>query len=241
MTPPSFDVRVVRTRELSPSVRELVFAREDGAVFAFEPGQWVSLVLPVASGEVRRAYSIASSPSSDSSFAVAVTRVENGAGSNLLHELLPGSIVRAVGPQGFFTRDEASAQPALFIGTGTGIAPLRSMVGGAVGRSSAPLWLLFGGREEHDLLYREELAELAARHPSFRVEETLSRGSLSWAGRRGYVQAHARSLYEALAATTSTPPHVYVCGLERMVGAIRALFRQEMGLPRQLVHSERYD
>jgi hypothetical protein len=34
---------------------------------------------------------------------------------------------------------------------------------------------------------------------------------------------------------------VYACGLERMVGAVRALFRQEMGLARQLVHTERYD
>ena len=41
--------------------------------------------------------------------------------------------------------------------------------------------------------------------------------------------------------TATAAPHVYVCGLERMGGAVRDLLRKEMGLPRQQVHSERYD
>ncbi len=258
MLPPSFDARVIRTRALSPSVREIAFERVDGQRFDFDPGQWVSLVLPVppapraesaspdaeAPRELRRAYSIASPPSGDASFDIAVTRVDAGAGSAALHALSPGDVVRAIGPQGFFTRRPDEPQPSLLIGTGTGVAPLRSMLRAAEA-SRVPVWLLFGGREEHDLLYRDELAAVVARrkapHAPFRVEQTLSRGSASWEGRRGHVQIHARELYEELARTTGSEPHVYICGLERMVGGVRALFRQEMGLPRQLVHSERYD
>jgi CDP-4-dehydro-6-deoxyglucose reductase, E3 len=240
MLPPTFDARVTRVRSLSPSVRELVFERADGATFDFEPGQWVSMVLPLAEGEIRRAYSIASSPHGDASFEIAVTRVDAGAGSSFLHDRAPGDVVRVIGPQGFFTRPREAAPPALFIGTGTGIAPLRSMIQAAA-VDGVPLWLLFGGREEHDLLYGEELAALALQHPSVRIVQTLSRGSPSWTGRRGYVQVHARELYEELRASAPVPPHVYICGLERMVGAVRELFRMEMGLPRQLVHSERYD
>jgi CDP-4-dehydro-6-deoxyglucose reductase, E3 len=244
--PPTFDAEVVQTRELSPSVREIRFARADGEVFAFEPGQWVSLVLSSPDGEVRRAYSVASPPRGDPSFDVAVNRVASGRASGLLHALERGDVVRAIGPQGFFTRAGGPAgEPApasLFIGTGTGVAPLRSMIHAAASSDpGVPLWLLFGGREEHDLLYRDELAALASRSPNVRIEQTLSRGSGSWTGRRGYVQAHARELYEELARTTSVAPHVYICGLERMVGAVRTLFRQDLGLPRQRVHSERYD
>ncbi len=243
MLPPTFDARVTACRALSPSVRELTFAREDGAPFDFEPGQWVSLVLPGPEGEIRRAYSIASPPRGDGTFEVAVTRVDEGVGSRLLHALAPGDGVRVIGPQGFFTRPRRGAPPSLLVATGTGLAPLRSMLHATARDPAAtePVWLLFGGREEHDLLYRDDLAALAASHPRIKVAETLSRGSDAWTGRRGYVQAHARGLYEELARGAATPPHVYVCGLEKMVSAVRALLRQEMDLPRQLVHSERYD
>jgi CDP-4-dehydro-6-deoxyglucose reductase, E3 len=237
--PPSFDAKVVASRALSPSVREIRFARADGAAFEFAPGQWVSLILQGPDGELRRAYSIASPPRGDSSFEVAVTRVESGTGSKLLHALSVGDVVRVIGPQGFFTRPKVDAPPALLIGTGTGLAPLRSMI--HADAASGPLWLLFGARTEAELLYRDDLGGVAAAHSNVHVYETLSRGSEEWTGRRGYVQAHARELYEALARVSASPPHVYVCGLERMVGAVRALFRTEMGLPRQLVHSERYD
>jgi CDP-4-dehydro-6-deoxyglucose reductase, E3 len=245
MLPPTFDARVTHTRPLSPSVRELTLSRVDEAPFEFEPGQWVSLVLQSNDGELRRAYSIASAPGqagAPSSFELAVTRVETGVGSVILHALSPGDVVRVIGPQGFFTRPKLAAPPALFVGTGTGLAPLRSMIHAALaGEETTPLWLLFGARSEHDVLYRDELEELAKRHPRLRVEVTLSRGSDAWTGKRGYVQTHTRALYEELAAAGGDAPHVYACGLERMVGAVRALLRKEIGLPRQLVHTERYD
>lgn len=242
MPPPTFEARVLASRALSPSVREITLARSDGAPMAFEPGQWVTLVLPLPAGELRRAYSIASPPRTDGTFEIAVTRVTDGAGSRFLHGVGAGEVLQVVGPQGFFTRAAGLVQPSLFIGTGTGVAPLRSMIlaDDAI-RAPGPLWLLFGGRQEHDLLYGDELHALAARSPGFRLEQTLSRGSPAWAGRRGYVQEHARALYQELAHGATEAPHVYACGLDRMVSAVRELFRQELGLPRQLVHTERYD
>jgi ferredoxin-NADP reductase len=226
---------------LSPTVRELSFERLDGAPFAFEAGQWVTLVLPLAEGEIRRAYSIASSPDGTAHFDLAVTYVDAGPGSTYLHRLEPGAMLKAIGPQGFFTRDADDA-PALFVGTGTGVAPLRSMLHAAIDRgSSAPLCLLFGVRNRQEILYRQELEALARSHPHVRLEVTLSRPDADWQARRGYVQLHVRELYASLAARSQKAPHAYVCGLERMVGAVRELLRKDMALPRQLVHSERYD
>jgi ferredoxin-NADP reductase len=228
---------------LSPNVRELRFERVDpaGGPFAFTAGQWVSLVLPLAEGEARRAYSIASPPDDTPTFEVAVTKVADGPGSTYLHQLPIGSVIRAIGPQGFFTRPSNARHPSLFVCTGTGVTPLRSMIkdGLAAGETS-PMTLLFGARHEADRLYREELEALEKQHPNLRVFYSISQPGPDWSGLTGYVQTHVEKLWRELEAT-GAPPHIYVCGLERMVGAVRDLVRKRMGVERKQVHSERYD
>lgn len=227
---------------LSPLVRELVFERVDGAPFAFEAGQWVSLVLPLAEGELRRSYSIASRPDGTPNFEVAVTHVERGPGSTYLHAMELGTALQVVGPQGFFTRPADKTGPSLFVATGTGITPLRSILEDAIAKGEQrALWMLFGVRREEDLIYRDELDALVRAHPHVRAEYTLSQGSDAWTGRRGYVQTHARALWDELGARGEGAPHVYVCGLQRMVGAMRDLLRKDMGIAREQVHTERYD
>ena len=108
-------------------------------------------------------------------------------------------------------------------------------------KSNAPLWLLFGARHEEDILYRAEMEALVAAHPRVRYAITLSRPDDTWTGARGYVQAHVPELLRALQAETAAAPHVYVCGLERMVKAVRELCRHELGVDRKHVHTERYD
>ncbi len=236
--PPTFDVRLLRSRMLSPNVRELAFERVDGVTFDFRAGQWISLVLQLPEGEGRRAYSIASPPAGTPGMSIAVTKVQSGPGSTFLHDLPEGGVIRAIGPQGFFTRD--GRHPSLFVGTGTGVTPLRSMILDALAKGdSSPLTLLFGVRHLEDRLYLEELQDLAAKHKNLRIEHTLSRPTSDWTGRQGYVQSHVEELWREL--EESGPPHAYICGLERMVGAVRELFRKQMGVERKHVHTERYD
>lgn len=243
--PPTFDVRLARARMLSPNVRELGFERLDpsgsGMPFTFLAGQWISFVLPLPEGEARRAYSIASPPEGSPSFEVAITKVADGPGSTYLHELPVGSTIRAIGPQGFFTREPKAGHPALFVGTGTGVTPLRSMIKDALAAGeTSPMTLLFGVRHEADQLYRDELEALEKLHPNLRVLYSISQPAAEWQGFKGYVQTHVESLWRELEAT-GTPPHVYICGLERMVGAVRDLLRKQLGVDRKRVHSERYD
>jgi ferredoxin-NADP reductase len=240
--PPTFDVRLARARMLSPNVRELGFERVDGVQFDFQAGQWVSLVLPLAEGEARRAYSIASAPDGSPGFEVAITKVEGGPGSTYLHELPIGQTVRVIGPQGFFTRPRGAGHPSLFVGTGTGVTPLRSMIKHALaGGEATPMTLLFGARHESDRLYLEELEGLAQQHSNFRVFYSLSQPAADWSGFKGYVQTHAEPLWRELEASGTGTPHIYICGLERMVGSVRDLLRKQMGIDRKQVHSERYD
>jgi CDP-4-dehydro-6-deoxyglucose reductase len=239
-----FDSRLVSSRLLAPAVRELVFERADGRPFRFYPGQWVNLLLPLPDGEIKRAYSIASPPvEGGARFELAVTRVEGGPGSQYLHELPEGAILRTIGPQGLFTRKIDEDVPSLFVATGTGVTPLRSMIKASLAAGSrAPTWLLFGARFEEDVLYRDELEALVREQPGVRYEVTLSQPGSSWTGRRGYVQAHVPELLGELRDLAgASAPHAYVCGLDRMVSAVKELLRNQLGLDRRHVHTERYD
>jgi ferredoxin-NADP reductase len=238
--PPTFDVRLERAKMISPNVRELTFVRTDGFGMTHQPGQWVSLVLPLPSGEVRRSYSIASPPREDGTLEIAVTHVAGGPGSGYLHDLAEGTVVRAIGPQGLFTRPNGIG-PSLFVATGTGVTPLRSMIHAALAHGDpSKMILIFGVRHEQDRLYFDELEELAERYPGFRVEYTLSKPHEDWSGRRGYVQTHVKELWDEL-GHDGAAPHAYICGLKRMIDSVRDLLRTEMQIPRQQVHSERYD
>jgi ferredoxin-NADP reductase len=252
MSVETFEIEIRSIRQLAPNVKEFVFSRTDNRPLQYAPGQWLNLVLPMAGGEIRRAYSIASPPRGTASFELAVTEVVGGPGSGYLCGLETGARLRAIGPQGFFTREPLDPSPALLVATGTGVTPLRAMMLAALaagdrrapqasGPTSPTMWLLVGVRHERDMLYRDELEALARIHPHFRVMFTLSQAGPAWTGRRGYVQLHLRALWEELSAVSSSEPHVYICGLEKMVGAVRHLFRKELGVPRQRVHSERYD
>ena len=235
--PPSFEARIVARRMVSPGVFEIGLERSDGAPVSFDAGQWVSLTLPIDGAEIKRSYSVASPPNGTPRFDLAITLVASGPGSNFLFRANLGTVLRVIGPQGFFTRAAHPNAPSLFVATGTGLTPFRSMI--LESKITAETWLLFGARTEQDLIYRDELEKAAQNSPLFHVEYTLSRAPDSWTGRRGYVQTHVRELWEKLAS--HGPPHAYICGLEKMVSAVRALLREEMQVPRQQVHSERYD
>jgi ferredoxin-NADP reductase len=242
MSVETFEIEIRSIQQLAPNVKEFVFSRTDNRPLQYAPGQWLNLVLPTDAGEIRRAYSIASPPEGTASFEVAVTEVVGGPGSGYLCGLEPGARLRAIGPQGFFTREPLDPSPALLVATGTGVTPLRAMVLAALAAGArSTMWLLVGVRHERDMLYREELEALARIHPHFRVMFTLSQPAPEWTGRRGYVQLHLPKLWDELLAVSESEPHIFICGLEKMVGAVRHLFRKELGVPRQRVHSERYD
>jgi ferredoxin-NADP reductase len=220
---------------VAPGVRLLELATLDGMPFDHLAGQWVKLYLP---GGIDRDYSIASAPGARGAdrIELLVTRVDGGPGSGALHEMPIGTEIASLGPSGLFVReDDAATLPSLFVGTGSGVAPLRAMLQ-AMQAPMAESVLLFGCRTEADLMFADEWRARAASAP-FRFEPTLSRGSASWTGRRGYVQTHLRELLPTLPSTT----HVYVCGLTKMITEVRRTLKDELGVDRRRVHSERYD
>jgi ferredoxin-NADP reductase len=214
-------------------VRHFEFEVPERKDFPFTPGQFVSIKEDVAGREVTRAYSIASPPDGNR-FALCLNCVADGLVSPRLFALKPGEHVEVQEPLGYFTLRHPE-RPAVFVATGTGIAPFRSILLAALPRGAA-ITLLFGVRYAHGLLYRQELEELAQRFPQFRFIPTITRPDESWQGAVGRVQAHLDTALVIHAAT----PDVYICGLKEMVDDVRAVLKKKHFDRKQIVY-EKYD
>jgi ferredoxin-NADP reductase len=254
----TFEARVLESVPLSQFTKHIELEVRGVSHFGFVPGQWLSVKTTTPDGEeMTRAYSIASPPSGNGHVAFCLNRVQDGFMSNYLCDLSEGEEIAFQGPFGDFIL-RPPLRDTVFIATGTGIAPFRSMLhelfkpasatsGNAM--SDAPMtrssdhlmtrsdefWLLFGARFEQDIYYREEFERLAAEHANFHFLPTLSRGGPEWQGLRGYVQEHLRSVVGARADM-----HAYICGLDKMVKANRELLKN-LGWERTSIRYEKYD
>jgi ferredoxin-NADP reductase len=206
--------------------------------FSFTPGQFISVIDRVGSKEIRRPYSIAS-PRAGNRFALCLNRVHGGITSPHLFRLQPGENIEIGKPVGNFTLRHPGRN-VVFIATGTGIAPFRSMLLDHLPRSKPQITLLYGARYEEGLLYREEFEQLACIYPSFKFMPTVTRPSLLWRGRRGRVQEHLDEALGTQKGRTLASVDVYVCGLREMVDDIRREL-EERGLERGQIFYERYD
>ena len=232
--------RLTRSILLSEKTKHLEFKVEGVAGFPFNAGQFVSIKERRSDGKDHtRAYSIASPPREDATFDLCLNRVENGFMSNWLCDLEEGATIRFHGPHGLFTLREPKTN-AVFISTGTGVAPFRGMVQWLLADPARNhghnYWLVYGTRYEEDVYYQKEFEELERSHPNFHYVATLSRCRDDWKGCRGYVQDHVRQI-----VTGRTDMVAYICGLNDMVDANRKLLREEMGWDRRQIVFERYD
>jgi ferredoxin-NADP reductase len=235
----TFDGRVLRSVSLSEFTKHIELEVNGVSRFGFVPGQWLSVKATTPDGEeITRAYSIASAPSENGHFAFCLNRVQDGFMSNHLCSLNEGATIAFQGPFGDFIL-RPPLRDTVFIATGTGIAPFRSMLHWLLAESDRHrghrFWLLFGARREQDIYYREEFENLAADHDNFHFLPTLSRAATEWKGLRGYVQEHLPEI-----VGTRSDMHAYICGLDKMVQANRELLKS-LGWDRTSIRYEKYD
>jgi CDP-4-dehydro-6-deoxyglucose reductase len=137
-------------------------------------------------------------------------------------------ILRFEGPLGSFFLREAD-KPILFVASGTGFAPIKSIVEDAFRKGiERPMSLYWGARRPKDL-YLSELPETwAAEHPNFRYVPVISDAlpEDGWTGRTGFVH---RAVMDDFADLSGY--QVYACGVPVMVDAARRDFTHERKLP----------
>lgn len=225
--------RLIAAREIAPNTRHFEFETPEWKP-AFVPGQFLSVTAQVRGEEITRAYSIVSPPGG-SSFALCANLVQEGYLSPFLFALKPGDEIDFKGPYGAFIL-RRPVSDSIFVATGTGIAPFRSMLLSQLGaHPDRQFTLIFGVRHEYGLLYDDEFRELTRTHPNFGYLPTLTRPPEHWTGLVGRVQ---QPTLETLGDRRDVD--VYICGLREMVDDVRARLR-ETGLDRKRIIYEKYD
>lgn len=244
---------VTRIEQQTHNTRRFWIAATEQERFQFEPGQFVTLDLPIHEKPNKRwrSYSIASWPDGTNQFELCIVLMEDGLGTPyLFNEVAVGTELTFRGPQGVFVLPPNITHDLYFICTGTGIAPFRSMVHHIM-ENNIPhhdIHLIFGCRKFGDALYANEMKELMRKTPGFYFHTCYSREepeNLDHLVRIGYVH----QVYEALVKenTTTAPdgttilPNAafYLCGWKNMIDDARANL-QALGFDKRQVHYELY-
>lgn len=236
---PTMTAKLRQSVPLTDLTKHLQFEVEEVREFRFAPGQFVSMQTQHDGREITRAYSIASAPRAGGGFDVCLNRVQDGFFSNHLCDLPEGARVKFHGPHGYFVL-KTPVRDSIFVGTGTGVAPLRGMLHWLFEDPSRnegrDFWLVFGVRHRDHLYYHDEFLRMAEQFPNFHYIPTLSRPDDAWTGVRGYVQDHVRRI-----VGDRKDMDAYICGLKDMVVANRDLLVKELGWDRKAVLYERFD
>lgn len=221
--------------DLTDDVIELKFKTNDP--FNFIAGQFITIKINDQSPTpCFRAYSISSAPNSNT-FEICVKVVGSGRGSNWLKSLKKDDKIEFIGPNGKFTFAKDPSKEILFIGTGTGIAPLKSMIESQLSKGNTQkMYLLFGVRHIKDIIYKEFFENLSTRNPNFTFSITLSQPeSPDWQGHIGRVT----SVLETM-ELPAKKIEVYICGLTPMIESVNELLSKKQ-IPKEAIHFEKYD
>ena len=181
---------VEEIESLAPGIKRLVLKLVDPPEMAFRAGQFAELYVP--GGEEHRAYSMANPPYNDKRAEFIIKVFPDGKFSSLLEgDLEVGDSLQMNMPYGVFTLREDSDGDIVFIGGGTGMAPLlsilRYMARKGIERKAT---FYFGARTPKDLFYVDEIRELGERLPGeFRFVPALSEPGPDdeWDGETGLI------------------------------------------------------
>ena len=169
-------------------VQKIIRQTSDSATFIFEnpkegkldyqSGQFLTLVLKINNRELRRSYSLNSSPEWEENPGITVKLVHNGEVSRyLLSKIKEGDILEFLTPAGRFTIETQNnqARDIFLIGAGSGITPLFSILKSILKKEpQSKVILIYSNQNEDSILFRGELSDLEKNYPNFRCIHLLS-------------------------------------------------------------------
>jgi len=161
-------------KKLSPNTYEFTFLLKEPSFINFLPGQYLIIVFEKEGETKRKYYSISSAKKNKSKLEFIVKILDQGLGSQYLMGLNEGDYVLFQGPAGLFVLKE-NEKEKIFIATGTGIAPMISMIKSHLGEVNNKIKLVWGLRNKDDIYYLELLQDMALKYENFSFEIYLSR------------------------------------------------------------------
>ncbi len=238
MAPQFFQATLAKKTQLTEDVFEFDFQLQKPDSIEFKAGQFVNIKVEDGNPKILfRSYSIMSSPQEKKMIATCIKVVQNGRCSTWLASLNVGTPLTLMGPIGVFKFNEEAKKKTIFVATGTGITPLRSMIVDQLekGRTDQAIHLTWGFRFEKDIFYKNFFDELAKKYSNFSYNIVISRPEDSWTGDRGHVTDWLEKNIDE-----PTETQVYICGIGAMVTDVKNLCIAK-GMDAGDVHFERYD
>ena len=186
--------------------------------FTFVAGQYITLKATINGEEVRRAYSLCSSPKSNT-VKVAVKAVENGTFSVYANEKLKaGDELEVSKPEGKFLLHPEANKNYIGFAAGSGITPVLSMVKSVLeSDDSASFTLVYGNKSINDTIFYKELNELKENYTSqFNLSYVFSRenveGSVFGRIDKAHVNYFIKNIYKDIKFDKA-----FLCGPEEMI------------------------
>ena len=202
----------------------------------FLAGQYIDFLLRDGS---RRSFSMANAPHDDELIQLHVRHVAGGQFTDhVFGKMKERDILRFEGPLGTFFLREDSDKPIVFVASGTGFAPIKSIIEHALNKGIArPMRLYWGGRRPGDLYLNTLSEQWAAEHERFSYVPVISDGlpGDDWRGRTGFVH---RAVMEDLPDLCGY--QVYACGVPVMVDAARRDFTAQCRLPEDEFYADSF-
>jgi len=195
------------------------FEKPDRAM-DYQSGQFITLVLQIDGKEVRRAYSLCSSPATDANPTVAVKRVKNGLVSNWVADnFKSGQTIKVLEPMGHFTlkyNPDNQRQIILFAG-GSGITPMMSIIKSITAiELKSHCTLIYCNRDLESIIFKRDLEQLEQTFPSqLKVIHVLDNPPASWKGYFWYLNA---TILDSIFQSPPSADALYMlCGPEQMM------------------------
>ena len=212
-----FQLKIKEVRKETKDTNTLIF-ESPGRDLGYLPGQFLTLILPIKNEEVRRSYSLCSSPYADELPAITVKRVESGLVSNYLNDhMKEGDVFDVMEPAGHFTVEPSEDKERNFIlfAAGSGITPIMSILKSILQEEpKSSVNLVYQNRSENAIIFKEELDQLQSMYPDrFKQVHILSQPENEWKGYRGRIDhASASDILMDLAENKIQEFHYYLCG-----------------------------
>lgn len=229
-----------RIEDLTPDIKAFRFELKEPANISYIPGQYVQLYCPAydGTGDVYRAYSIASNPKDKGVIDLLIRLVPGGICTTWCFEhLKEGDDVRINGPYGEF-RLSATDAPIIFVAGGTGMAPIECMLHEMRNTGNQRQATYFFGVNRVDELFHKELMHEFERDlPSFRFVPVVAQPAddSGWTGETGLVtQALERNM-------SDTSKHeAYLCGSPGLINASIAVLAK-LGMPEENIFYDKFE
>ncbi len=227
-----YQVPVAEVVSETDQAREIVLAvpPELAQVFAYRPGQFLTIRIPTAGGgSVARCYSLCSSPLTGEPPAIAVKRMPAGIASNwIADQVTAGTLLDVLPPAGTFVPRSLDADFLLIAG-GSGITPVMSILKSVLRAGRGRLVLVYANADEQSVIFSSKLRELQSAAPGrLIVVHWLDavQGPPTPAALRELARPYAS--YEA-----------FICGPDPYMAAARQAL-SDLGVPATRVHVERF-